>query len=114
MDTNTEILPWVMSSFESRYGDRRTVWKISESEYKMTGKWNYQRTGGDATRVLYIDPEGGPFICIGDMIADLGVVSDKRYISELKNLEPEKDKMTGEELYSIAIKVSTIREKVEL
>jgi hypothetical protein len=61
-----------------------------------------------------MDPEGGPFFCVGDAIAELGVVSDTRYISEVKGLGTEKDPMTGEELSAIGIKVSVIREKVEL
>lgn len=113
-NTSEEILPWIMSSFNSRYGDRRTVWKTSANEYKLMGKMRYCRTGGDSKRVLYMDPEGGPFICVGDAIADLGVVSDTRYISEVKGLGTEKDTMTGEELSVIGIKVSAIREKVEL
>lgn len=113
-NSSEEVLPWIMSSFNSRYGDPRIVWKTSANEYKLTGKMRYCRTGGDSKRVLYMDPEGGPFICVGDAIADLGVVSDTRYISEVKGLGTERDTMTGEELSVIGIKVSAIREKVEL
>ena len=104
-----------ISRFASRYGDDRKVFKVSENEYKLVGSMRYCRTGGDADRVLYMDPEGGPFICVGDSIADsLGVVSDNRYICEVKGLGTEKDPMTGEELSVIGIKVSPIKEKVGL
>ena len=112
-DITSPIFP--ISRFSSRYGADRKVFKVSESEYKMVGPMRYCRTGGDSKRVLYMDPEGGPFICVGDSIADaLGVVSDTRYISEVKGLGTEKDPMTGEELSVIGIKVSAIREKVDL
>jgi len=112
-DITSPLLP--ISRFASRYGDDRKVFKVSDNEYKLVGQMRYCRTGGDSKRVLYMDPEGGPFICVGDSIADaLGVVADKRYISEVKGLGTEKDPMTGEELSVIGIKVSVIREKVEL
>ena len=109
--TSTEF---PISRFTSRYGDLRTIWKVSEDEYKMTGKSRFVRAGSDDKRVIYIDLEGGPFVAIGEEIALLGVVSDKRFVSALKFNENEKDLNTDEEFTSVSITVSTVCEKVEM
>jgi len=103
-----------ISRFTSRYGDLRTIWKVSEDEYKMTGKSRFVRAGNDDKRVIYIDLEGGPFVAIGEEIALLGVVSDKRFVSALKFNDNEKDLNTDEEFTSVSIMVSTVCEKVEM
>lgn len=111
MNSDTTILPWIVSRFESRYGDDRRVWKISSNEYKIVGKSHFMRGGADGKRTLYADFEGGPMVVVGDDLMQYGIVGDNRYVSEIIMGE-EKDLMTGEKLSSVTIKVSSIREKV--
>jgi len=109
--TSSEFL---ICQFPSRYGDLRQIWKVSENEFKMTGKSRFVRAGSDNTRVIYIDLEGGPFVAIGEEIAFLGVINDKRFVSALKFNDNEKDPNTDEEFTSVSIMVSPFCEKVEM
>jgi hypothetical protein len=55
----------------SRYGDGRSVVDNGHGVFTVTGKARYYRVGmnEDNSQIAYFDPEGGPFISVGD---DLG------------------------------------------
>jgi hypothetical protein len=55
----------------SRYGQRRTVTDNGHGIYTIEGEARYTRAGMSEcnTKIGYFDPEGGPFISVGD---DLG------------------------------------------
>jgi len=52
----------------SRYGDSRSVVDNGHGVFTVTGKAHYYRVGmnGENTEIAYFDPEGGPFISVGD------------------------------------------------
>jgi hypothetical protein len=58
----------VVNTIYSRYGQERIVKTIGESQYTIEGEARYCRGGMNEanTEVAYLDPEGGPFICVGD------------------------------------------------
>jgi hypothetical protein len=55
-------------TLHSRYGDKRTVTPNGHGIYTIEGKTHYYRVGmdDDNTKIGYFDPEGGPFICVGN------------------------------------------------
>ncbi len=55
----------------SRYGDARKTTSNGHGMYTIEGKAHYYRVGmnDDNSQIAYFDPEGGPFISVGD---DLG------------------------------------------
>ena len=55
----------------SRYGDARKTTDNGHGIYTIEGKAHYGRVGmnEDNSQIAYFDPEGGPFISVGD---DLG------------------------------------------
>jgi hypothetical protein len=112
MSSDTTVLPWIVSRFNSRYGDDRRVWKVSENEYKIVGKSHFMRGATDGKRTIFADFEGGPMVAIGDDLMQYGIVGDTRFVSEIV-IGDEKDAMTGENLSSVTFKVSAIREKVD-
>jgi len=112
MSNTDTILPWIVSSFNSRYGDRRTVWKLSENEYKIEGHSRFMRGGSNDKRLIYADFEGGPMVAIGDDLMMYGIVGDGRFVSEIF-MEDSEDPMTKEKLSSVRFKVSAFREKVD-
>lgn len=52
----------------SRYGDNRTLTDNGHGIFTITGKALYYRGGmkEDNSGIAYFDPEGGPFIAVGD------------------------------------------------
>lgn len=52
----------------SRYGDPRVVTDNGHGMWTISGKALYYRAGmnEENTQVAYFDPEGGPFISVGD------------------------------------------------
>jgi len=56
---------------KSRYGDERLVEDLGAGWFSLSGKSRFLRGGMDEFNELnYLDPEGGPFVQIGD---DLGL-----------------------------------------
>lgn len=55
----------------SRYGESRNITNNGHNIWTVEGKAHYFRVGmtEDNTKIDYFDPEGGPFIHVGD---DLG------------------------------------------
>ena len=65
----------------NRYGDIYHFEKLSENTYTIVGDLKYWRYGGregqqqmDMSDIGYVDPSGGPFISIGDIIEGRRVV----------------------------------------
>lgn len=59
----------------NRYGDIYHFEKLSENTYTIVGDLKYWRYGGregqqkmDMNDIGFVDPSGGPFISIGDII----------------------------------------------
>ena len=59
----------------NRYGDIYHFEKLSENTYTIVGDLKYWRYGGregqqqmDMSDIGFVDPSGGPFISIGDII----------------------------------------------
>lgn len=59
----------------NRYGDIYHFEKLSENTYTIVGDLKYWRYGGregqqqmDMSDIGFVDPSGGPFISIGDLI----------------------------------------------
>ena len=59
----------------NRYGDIYHFEKLSENTYTIVGDLKYWRYGGregqkqmDMSDIGFVDPSGGPFISIGDVI----------------------------------------------
>lgn len=59
----------------NRYGDIYHFEKLSENTYTIVGDLKYWRYGGregqqqmDMNDIGFVDPSGGPFISIGDVI----------------------------------------------
>lgn len=53
-----------MVEYKNRYGDVYTFTKQEEGSVKMEGKFEWLRSGDD-----FIDPSGGPFIKVGQMLS---------------------------------------------
>lgn len=60
---------------KNRYGDIYHFEKLSENTYTIVGDLKYWRYGGregqqqmDMSDIGFVDPSGGPFISIGDVI----------------------------------------------
>jgi hypothetical protein len=65
----------------NRYGDIYHFEKLSENTYTIVGDLKYWRYGGregqqqmDMSDIGFVDPSGGPFISIGDIIEGRRVV----------------------------------------
>jgi hypothetical protein len=65
----------------NRYGDIYHFEKLSENTYTIVGDLKYWRYGGregqqkmDMNDIGFVDPSGGPFISIGDVIEGRRVV----------------------------------------
>lgn len=65
----------------NRYGDIYHFEKLSENTYTIVGDLKYWRYGGregqqqmDMNDIGFVDPSGGPFISIGDIIEGRRVV----------------------------------------
>ena len=65
----------------NRYGDIYHFEKLSENTYTIVGDLKYWRYGGregqqqmDMNDIGFVDPSGGPFISIGDIIESRRVV----------------------------------------
>ena len=52
--------------YKNRYGDVYTFTKQEDGSVLMEGKFEWMRAGGD-----FIDPSGGPFIKIGQMLSHI-------------------------------------------
>lgn len=52
----------------SRYGDPRVITDNGHGMWTITGKAHYYRGGMNEanTELAYFDPEGGPYIAVGD------------------------------------------------
>lgn len=62
---------------KNRYGDEYNFEETSTGIYKITGDLKYWRFGGkegqtglDYKDLGFVDPSGGPFICIGYQLPD--------------------------------------------
>lgn len=60
---------------KNRYGDQYHFEMVDENTYTITGDLKYWRYGGqegqehvDYDNLGFVDPSGGPFICIGYQI----------------------------------------------
>jgi hypothetical protein len=60
---------------KNRYGDEYHFEKLSDNTYTIVGDLKYWRYGGregqqqmDMSDIGFVDPSGGPFISIGDII----------------------------------------------
>ena len=65
----------------NRYGDIYHFEKLSENTYTIVGDLKYWRYGGregqqkmDMNDIGFVDPSGGPFISLGDIIEGRRVV----------------------------------------
>lgn len=61
----------------SRYGDSRTVTNNGHGWFTVEGNARYYRVGmsDDNEEIAYFDPEGGPFIAIGDQFHGHGIIT---------------------------------------
>lgn len=61
----------------SRYGDPRKTTNHGDGWYTIEGIARYYRVGmnEENTEIDYFDPEGGPFIHVGDLIDNRKIVS---------------------------------------
>ena len=55
-----------MAKYENRYGDLYTFTKQEDGNVLMEGKFEWMRFGDD-----FIDPSGGPFIKVGQMLSHI-------------------------------------------
>ena len=55
------------SKYYNRYGDEYTFTKQEDGTVLWEGPFDYYRHGinEDGTGLMFIDPSGGPFICVG-------------------------------------------------
>ena len=53
-----------MTDYTNRYGDTYTFTKQDDGNVLMEGKFEWMRAGSH-----FIDPSGGPFIAVGQMLA---------------------------------------------
>lgn len=74
------------ATFKSRYGDPRTVVRLNENQYVISGPSNYGRAGNspNGKGLGFVDMEGGPFIAVGDDISFFMVKGDKRRITKVE------------------------------
>jgi len=75
----------------SRNGDKRTLLKVSDDQYILSGRSLYHRMGWDKEGIVqFMDFEGGPFVSIGTPISFYGAKHDERKIIDIKveNAEP--------------------------
>jgi hypothetical protein len=74
----------------SRYGDKRTLLKVADDKYTLSGRSLYHRLGWlkDGT-IEFMDFEGGPFVTIGSPVSLFGAKHDDRKIVHLEVKEGE-------------------------
>ena len=67
----------VFRTIKSRYGVDRTIISHGAGWYTMEGQSHYIRVGSstDGKEMTMFDPEGGPFLAIGDAFEELGTIS---------------------------------------
>lgn len=58
-DSTTPVTEWYC---RSRYGQLRTLKKLDDNRYKVSGRSTYMRSGGSPDSGFFIDFQGGPFI----------------------------------------------------
>lgn len=65
-----------LKKIKSRYGADRTINGHGKGWYTMEGRADFLRAGmtEDNTGVAYLDPEGGPFLHVGDDFEGLGKI----------------------------------------
>jgi hypothetical protein len=64
-------------NYRNRYGDIYTFTKQKDGSVLMEGDFNYVRTGPD-----FIDPSGGPFLRIGQMLSHVAYDDEFNIIIE--------------------------------
>jgi hypothetical protein len=82
------------NKIRSRYGDERKITDNGHGLYTIEGKSRYYRVGMNEanTEIAYFDPEGGPFIHVGDNMG-FGVIQS---ILVEKNVQPNHFKIRVE------------------
>lgn len=61
-----ELNSKIMANYRNRYGDNYTFTKQKDGNVLWEGDFEYIRSGDD-----FIDPSGGPFIKIGQMLSHI-------------------------------------------
>ena len=76
---------------KSRYGEPRTLRRVNEDTYTLTGVSRYHRCGSNIenTGLAFIDLEGGPFIHINEPVSFYGADGDDRTITKVELAETE-------------------------
>lgn len=64
--------------FMSRYGQPRVVTKVADNTYIIDGPSSYFRGGTTNDGDPFIDYEGGPFVCTGDLMSFYGGTEKER------------------------------------
>lgn len=74
----------------SRNGDKRTLLKVSDDQYTLSGRSLYHRLGWDKDGTIqFMDFEGGPFVTLGSSVSLFGAKHDERKIVHLEVKEGE-------------------------
>jgi len=62
-----------MAKYENRYGDVYTFTKLEDGNILWEGDFDHSRFGydKDPKDPIYIDPSGGPFIKVGQMLSHI-------------------------------------------
>jgi hypothetical protein len=60
---------------QSRYGEPRTIEKIDDQTYTLSGKSHFCR-GGEGM----VDLEGGPFLKVGYDFYELGIITEVKFL----------------------------------
>ena len=78
----------VFRTIKSRYGVERRITSHGGGWYTMEGQTEYMRAGTstDGKELSFLDPEGGPFLMLGDHFEDLGTI-----VSLLQEASGKKD-----------------------
>lgn len=87
----TRMAPTNPQTIHSRYGDPRTITPHGAGWFTMEGPCHYYRVGMNEanTEIEYFDPDGGPFVAVGDdSWAELG----GRKIMSISVEDPGKEK----------------------
>jgi hypothetical protein len=77
-----------VATIKSRYGQIRTLWKVSDNVYHLKGESYYTRSsyGPDSSM---IDFEGGPCICSGQKLSPQFEIEDQREIVSVQWIDAE-------------------------
>lgn len=80
---------------QNRYGDEYQIVPVNDDIYTILGNLSYWRYGGlegqelDVNNLGFVDPSGGPFLAVGDMLPSVNRKIVKIFVADQIYFEVE-------------------------